>query len=289
MPELPEVETISRQLDRAMRGRRILDIQVRLPKMVKQPSAPKFAQSVRGSVIRSVGRRAKLALMNLSNGWTILIHLKMTGQLVFRQGSKVHVGGHPIAGGLDNLPNAYSHVIFRLDKGATLFFNDQRQFGYLRLVKTAALDDYFTKQQYGPEPLGRSFTMDYFSSMLRRKSKQRIKPLLMDQSFIAGIGNIYAAEACFAARIRPDRRAGTLSVPQQRLLYRSVIAILKRAVKLKGASADNYVDAHGEPGRYVPKLRVYGREGERCYRCGHTIKDDTMAGRGTAWCPGCQK
>ncbi|MFH1207577.1 MAG: bifunctional DNA-formamidopyrimidine glycosylase/DNA-(apurinic or apyrimidinic site) lyase [Patescibacteria group bacterium] len=288
MPELPEVETISRQLDRVMRGRRILGVAVRLPKMIR--GAPGlFKRIVIGAKISKISRRAKLAVFNLSNGWTLLIHLKMTGQLVFRQGNKVRYGGHPIKDGLENLPNKYSQVIFNLDKGARLYFNDMRQFGYVKMVKAKELDAFFRQEKYGPEPLSRNFTLAHFLSALKQKQSLRIKPLLMDQSFAAGVGNIYATEACFAARLKPDRRVRTISVRNRRLLFTSLLSILKNAVRLRGTSAKNYIDAYGQPGRYVPKLQVYGRAGELCYRCGHTIKADSLAGRGTAWCPGCQK
>ncbi|MFA5051688.1 MAG: bifunctional DNA-formamidopyrimidine glycosylase/DNA-(apurinic or apyrimidinic site) lyase [Patescibacteria group bacterium] len=288
MPELPEVETISRQLDRVLRGRRILGLTVRLPKMVRGASAV-FKRAIIGAKIVSISRRAKLVVFSLSNGWSFLIHLKMTGQLVFRQGRKLRVGGHPIKNGLRDLPNRYSHVIFNLDKGVMLYFNDMRRFGFVQARKTAELDEYFSIQRYGPEPLQRGFTEQRFLGLLGGKRSHRIKPLLMDQTFIAGIGNIYAAEACFAARIKPDRRVRSITIRERRLLYRKLMAILKKAVRLKGTSADNYIDAYGQPGRYVPKLMVYGRAGKSCYRCGGTIKSGLLAGRGTAWCSGCQK
>ncbi len=288
MPELPEVETVSRQLDRIMRGRRILAVHVQLKKMIRGGLAS-FKKFVVGAKVVGVSRRAKLVVIRLSNGQAILVHLKMTGQLVFRQGKEMRYGGHPIKDGLADLPNKYSHVFFKLDKGATLYFNDMRQFGYMKLVKTEDLDSYFSNQGYGPEPLTSSFTENAFLELLSHKLSQRIKPLLMDQSFIAGVGNIYAAEACFAARIKPDRLVRTIPLQGRRILFKSLVAILKNAIRLKGSSAKNYIDAYGQPGKYVPKLKVYGREGEKCYRCGHTIKDDPLAGRGTAWCPGCQK
>ncbi|MFA6553370.1 MAG: bifunctional DNA-formamidopyrimidine glycosylase/DNA-(apurinic or apyrimidinic site) lyase [Patescibacteria group bacterium] len=288
MPELPEVETISRQLDRIMRGRRILGITVRLQKMIRG-NVRSFKRTVIGARVVKIRRRAKLILFDLSNGWSFLVHLKMTGQLVFRQGRRLRFGGHPIRDGLRDLPNKYSHVIFKLDKGASLYFNDMRQFGFVKVMRTVDLEKYFLAEKYGPEPLRKDFTLTVFLGLLELKRVQRIKPLLMDQSFIAGVGNIYATEACFAARIKPDRRVCTINLGTRKKLFQAIISILNNAVRLGGTTAKNYTDAHGQPGRYVPKLKVYGREGELCYRCGHTIKADPLAGRGTAWCPGCQK
>ncbi|MFH0804620.1 MAG: bifunctional DNA-formamidopyrimidine glycosylase/DNA-(apurinic or apyrimidinic site) lyase [Patescibacteria group bacterium] len=288
MPELPEVETIRRQLRAVLRGRTISSVTVRRPKMVRASSAL-LRKSAVGARIKDVTRRAKLLIIQLSSGWSMLVHLKMTGQLVYRHRSTVRHGGHPISGGLDNLPNRYSHVIFNLSGGATLYFNDQRQFGFLKLVPTRVLPRYLEHQRYGPEPLDPAFTLDRFRAMLGQKRSGTIKPLLMDQRFIAGVGNIYAAEACFRARIRPTRSIRTLSGSEIATLFRAVRHILRRAVAEQGATANNYVDAYGQPGRYVPLLRVYGRGGERCYRCHGTVAVLRQAGRSTAYCPRCQR
>lgn len=300
MPELPEVETIRRELDAALPGRRILDVQVRLPKMVKLP-VRRFRLQVIGARIKAVHRRAKLLLFHLSNGRTMIIHLKMSGQLIWRpQRGRLRVGGHPIPGGLIDLPNRYSHVIFPMrgrrhgsglvkGGGGTLFFNDQRQFGFIKIVATADLNTWLEHEGYGPEPLAEEFTLEQFAVLLRRHRKKRVKPMLLDQSVIAGVGNIYADEACFAARVRPTRRVGSLTATERRDLYRGLRAVMNLAIAQKGTTANLYRRTDGRPGGMSSFLKVYGRAGQRCRRCGGTIKKIAFAGRGTHFCPSCQR
>lgn len=287
MPELPEVETIRRELARELRDRRIRRVDIRLVKMIRG-SAAAFRKKVSGARIITVSRRAKLLVFNLSNGQSFVVHLKMTGQLIYQHRSVMKVGGHPIKNGTIGLPNKYSHIIFYFAGGGTLYFNDQRQFGYIQLHATRHLDRFFHDQGYGPEPLSPAFTAVWFQRVLQHKTT-RIKQLLMDQTFVAGIGNIYATEACFYARIRPTRPAGSLSAAAAKKLHRGILLILKSAVRQQGASADNYVDAYGQPGKYVPFLQVYGREGEACLRCRTTIKNIVLGGRSTTYCPHCQR
>ena len=288
MPELPEVETIRRELQTAIRGRKITRVEVNLPKIVKLPAAT-FRRALVGATVVDVHRRAKLVLFHLSSGWTMIIHLKMSGQLIWRPTKgKLRVGGHPIPGGLDNLPNKYSHVVFAMS-GGTLFFNDQRQFGFVKLVKTAELDAWLKHEGYGPEPLERTFTLELFEAILHRHGKKRVKPTLLDQTVVAGLGNIYADESLHFAKIRPMRRINTLTPVERRDLFRGIQHVLTLSLKHKGTSADQYVTTTGEPGRMISFLKVYGREGERCKRCGGTIKKIVLAGRGTHFCPQCQR
>ncbi len=271
MPELPEVETIRRQLARVLVGKRLTHIIVTLPRMIRGRFSLLRKHTVGARVI-GIDRRGKFLLWHFSSGWTIVIHLKMTGQLIYRRGSTMYVGGHPIAGGTDHLPNKYTHVIFSFPAGARVYFNDLRQFGFVELVRTSTLNDYFRERRMGPEPLQRRFTLDYFLSLIARRPQTTIKQLLMDQTAIAGIGNIYAVESLWTARIRPTRRVRTITTAEAKRLYAAIKKILQAAVRAQGSSADNYVDAYGKPGRYVPRLKVYGREGKRCPRCGATIK-----------------
>lgn len=288
MPELPEVETIRRELQAVLPPRRIRSVEVRLAKIVKLPSAT-FRRRLRGARVRHVLRRAKLLMLELSNGWTVVIHLKMSGQLIWRPvRGRLRVGGHPIPGGLDQLPNRYSHVILELD-GGTLFFNDQRQFGFVKLVPTADRARWVSDAGYGPEPLERSFTFGRFDRILRRHGRKRIKPTLLDQTVIAGVGNIYADESCFAARVRPARRIATLTAIERRALYRGLRSIMHLSIRKKGTSADAYLTSTGQKGSMMPFLKVYGRGGQHCRRCRGTIRKTVLAGRGTHYCPDCQR
>lgn len=287
MPELPEVETIRRELQTAIVGRTIRNVDIRLAKIVKMPAVT-FRRHVVGSKVVAIHRRAKLLLIHVSSGWTIIIHLKMSGQLIWQPvRGKLRVGGHPIPGGTLNLPNTYSHVIFLMN-GGTLFFNDQRQFGFVKLLKTAELNQWLIDAGYGPEPLVAEFTYDVFSAILKGHSKKRIKPMLLDQTVVAGLGNIYADESLHFAKIRPIRRVGSLRPAERQELYRGIRHVLTLSLRHKGTSADQYVTTSGEPGRMLSFLKVYGRGGQRCRRCGGTIKKMVLAGRGTHYCPDCQ-
>lgn len=288
MPELPEVETIRRQLEHELIGSRITSIDAPLPKMIRGGLRLLKRRAV-GRQVEGVGRRGKYLLWYMAGGWTIIIHLKMTGQLIYRRGATMHVGGHPIPGGAEGLPNKYSHVIFSFPRQARVYFNDQRQFGFVEAVRTDDLDTYFAERRMGPEPLGRSFTETFFCDVLTRRSGMTIKQLLLDQTAIAGIGNIYALESLYDAGIRPQRRASSITQAEAQRLYRSIKKVLRAAIKAQGSSSENYVDAYGQPGRYKPQLKVYGRGGEACGRCGTTIRRITLGGRGTTYCPYCQR
>jgi len=288
MPELPEVETIRRELEAVMPGASINRVDVRLPKIVKVPTV-RFRRVLHGATIEAVRRRAKVLLIQLSNGYTVIIHLKMSGQLIWvPRCGRMKVGGHPIPGGIYDLPNQYSHVIFHTNHGV-LYFNDQRQFGYNRLIKTSALAEWLETQGYGPEPLEADFTVGNFLDILVRHRRKRIKPTLLDQTVIAGVGNIYADEACFAARVRPSRRIQTMTVAERRAVYRGLRAIMILSIKKRGTTADAYRTATGDKGGMMPFLKVYGREGKSCRRCRGIIKKTVLAGRGTHYCSSCQR
>ena len=286
MPELPEVETIRRQLERAIRGRKITGLQIRYKRPLKAPEAD-FRRAILGAKITSVGRRAKLLLWNLSSGYTVMFHLKMTGRILLVADSAP--------------PTKHTHFVFDISGdaerpqshaergGMKIFFEDYRKFGYIKLFKTSDLQKFFEDEGYGPEPLDPAFTFKKFALCLRGKPNKKIKPLLMEQTCIAGIGNIYAAEACFAAGIMPTRTVKSLSEIDLRNLFNSIKKVLKLSIKYRGTSADAYVDTHGEKGKFVSHLMVYGRAGEKCRRCGGTLKNMRLGGRGTDYCPKCQK
>ncbi|KKT26776.1 MAG: DNA-formamidopyrimidine glycosylase [Parcubacteria group bacterium GW2011_GWA2_43_9b] len=278
MPELPEVETICRQLSKLIVGKKIKETKVRLPKIVKAPLAG-FRRMTAGAKIVSVGRRAKLIILGLDNGWSLLIHLKMTGQLIYESSvisDKLSAGKH-------------THVVFNFTDGLRLLFNDLRQFGYIKLVQTAKLAEFFIKEGTGPEPLAKEFTLTDFKALLLKKPKARIKQFLMDPKNIAGIGNIYSDEILFFARVHPLRRNYDLKKEKIKKIWQGIKKILPAAIKLKGTSANNYLDAFGRKGDFLKKLKVYGREGEPCAKCRGQVARIKLGGRSAHFCPSCQK
>jgi len=288
MPELPEVETIRRQLATVLKRKTIKKVEIRLAKMIKGPSVL-FKKNIKKARVTAVRRRAKIIILELSNGFTIFIHLKMTGQLVYKKKKIIRSGGHPINGGVEDLPNKFSHIFFTFTDGSRLFFNDIRQFGYLRLIRTEKVNDFFQELKLGPEPLDNKFSLTVFKDLLSKRKKTKIKQLLLDQTFIAGLGNIYATEVCFMTGLKPTRPAGRLKQAEINKLFKAIKKILLTAIKKQGTSSNTYMDAYGQPGRYVPLLKVYGRQGEKCYRCCKAvIKSVLLGGRGTAFCPKCQ-
>lgn len=285
MPELPEVETIKLELNKLIKNKKIKSVEVRLAKQVVG-NKNAFIKEVTGAIIKNVKRRAKTLIIDLNNGSHLVFHLKMTGQLIYKKKSKLSGGGHPIKQDLQKLPNKYSHVIFNFTHGSHLFFNDTRQFGWVRLVNDKQLKE--MNNQFGPEPLDKKFIFDKFKILFANK-KGAIKPLLMDQKFLAGVGNIYAQEACFCAGIRPTRAANKISDTELKKIYTCIIKILKLAVLKKGTSADAYVDAFGRQGSMMPLLKVYGRTGEKCVKCKGKVKSIKQGQRTTNYCPACQK
>ena len=265
MPELPEVETIKRELEKAVLGKKITEVCVHNPVVIREPAVDKFKKGLAGLGIKNILRRAKVLILELSNGKSLVVHLKMTGQLVYPgDGEK-------------------SRVSFRLSDGKTLDFNDRRLFAELRL-----LDDWRTLKfirELGPEPF--EISSEQFKEMLSKK-KTRIKPLLMDQTFISGVGNLYVAEALFRARIHPERPAMDLSDKEKENLFKEIKDTLREAIEHKGSSVDQYVQLSGAPGGYVRYHKVYDREGKPCFVCKTPIKRTVLGGRGTYFCPKCQ-
>ena len=266
MPELPEVETIKRELGKAVLGKKIIDVIVNNPKIIKEPSRENFVKGLKNTTIKSILRKGKLLIFELSSGKALTIHLKMTGQLIYPgTGQK-------------------SRISFKFFDGKILDFNDNRLFGEMRL-----LDDWkslkFIKE-LGPEPF--DLTLEQFKQMLVKK-KTKIKPLLMDQTFISGVGNLYANEALFRAKIHPARPSPSLSDKEKEKLFKEIKNTLYEAISHKGSSVDQYVQLSGKQGEYVKYLKVYDREGEKCYKCKGKIKRISLGGRGTYFCSKCQK
>jgi len=266
MPELPEVETVRRELEKAVLGKRIVDVIINNPKVIREPKKEDFIKFLLNSTVKHILRKAKLLILELSSGKSLAIHLKMTGQLVYPGDGKK------------------SRVSFKLSDGSLLDFNDQRIFAELRLI------DDWRKLKFieglGPEPF--DIRVEKFKEMLGAK-KTKIKPLLMDQAFISGIGNLYAAEVLFRAKINPARQALSLSEKEKTLLFKEIIDTLKEAIKYKGSSVDQYVQLSGEQGDYAKHHKVYGRQGKPCLVCKTPIKRIALGGRGTFFCPRCQK
>lgn len=284
MPELPEVETIRRQLEKEIKGATIKNVVVRSSKPLNV-SAKKFVAAVRGAKIKEVGRRAKLLLLYLKPIMGVFVdtntpiivafHLKMTGRMLLA--------------GKKEPPTKHTHIVFELSGGRNLFFEDYRKFGFVKLLKENDLEKYLACQGYGPEPFAKNFSYATMKACLLAHKNKRLKDILMDQTCIAGIGNIYAAEICFFAKVRPDRKIADITEAEFKKIYDGTKKILADAIANRGTSADAYVDAYGKQGTFVPKLKVYDREGEKCLRCGGIVKKEKLGGRGTYWCPACQK
>jgi formamidopyrimidine-DNA glycosylase len=276
MPELPEVESLRRMLAGSARGRRIVSAKIREPRL-RRLVAPDFTRMIAGRTIGELDRRAKYLLIALSGDLTLLAHLGMSGSLTHR--------GHGFCD--QDFDLAHDHLHFELDDGTALVYNDPRRFGLLKLVPTAQLDTVAELRGLGPEPLGPDFNAEYLFRQTRGR-RVAIKNLIMDQRVVAGVGNIYACEILFAAKVRPGRAAGRVSRAEAGKIVEFTKAILTRAIGSGGTTFRNYRDSQGLPGRFASDLRVYGREGERCYVCGNPIKNRVLGQRASFYCAFCQ-
>lgn len=270
MPELPEVETVARDLRATLVGRTITSVIVRWPRTIATHGEDAFERQLVGRRIVSVGRRAKYVVLTLDEGY-LLIHLKMSGSL-----SVVAAG---------EAQDKHTHTLFNLDDGNQLRFRDVRKFGRVHLV--ADLKE--VTGNLGPEPLADDFDLEMFRQLLARRSG-RLKSLLLNQAFLAGLGNIYADEALFAAGLNPLRRADSLTADEEARLYGAIRRVLAEAVAWRGTTLDDggYRDARGEAGGYQAHIAVYGRGGEPCFQCGSTIERIVIGGRSAHFCPYCQ-
>jgi formamidopyrimidine-DNA glycosylase len=298
MPELPEVETIKRQLVGKVTGLNIQKIEILKPKLFKGNS-----EDIIGAKIEKISRRAKMFVIDLvnrrptlinktqTNAETklhLLIHLKMTGQLIYVDKNGAYGGGHPIPPFNLTVPNVYSHIIFDFTDGSRLYFNDLRQFGWIKVLSSEELDKEFEK--IGIEPFSKEFTFSYFIKILEKKKKSPIKLVLMDQALMVGIGNIYANEICFMAHVMPDRKIETLNKKEMEKIYDAIFVILNSAIKYQGTSAVDYVTLEGKTGSYDQHLMVYGKTGEPCpNKCSGNVEKIKLGGRGTFFCRSCQR
>lgn len=286
MPELPEVETIKRELTKKLANKTISKIEILWDKTVS-PTLPKvFQETIVGRKILKLERRAKMLFIHLNNNISLVIHLKMTGQLIFvpKKGRLIS-GGHPT----DDVqtPGRHTRLIFNFKDGDTLYFNDLRKFGWVRILDEKLKK--YVATEVGLEPLEKVFSLLNFKAILKRFPNRTVKQVLLDQKLIAGIGNIYADEAAHLSGVSPMRKIKDLNTKEIIDLHKNIIAILKLSIQKKGTSSKNYRRSNGEMGGFRPYLKVYGRKGEKCKKCGTLITKTKHIGRGTHYCPRCQK
>jgi formamidopyrimidine-DNA glycosylase len=288
MPELPEVETVRIGLHQFLPGRRVASVTHDWPKGF--PNADSDVQAfLVGAKVTDVRRRAKVLLIDLDTSYTLVIHLKMTGQMVFRGDHERFGAGHPNESLVGSLPDTSTRVTFTFTDKSQLFFNDQRKFGWVRLLPTTEVQNLDFFQKVGPEPLAADFSAQDFIDRLNRRPKSGIKAVLLDQTIIAGIGNIYADESLWGAKIHPETRVQDTPAAQLKKLYTALRAVLELSIEKGGSTDRNYVNTEGKRGSYLAFANVFRREGKPCPRCGTIIVKTRVAGRGTHTCPTCQK
>ena len=283
MPELPEVETIRVGLARLLPGLIIKGVVHDWAKSF--PNAPAdVANFLIGAKIAGVRRRAKVLLIDLSSDYSLVIHLKMTGQLVY-VGQQRFGAGHPGHDLVGDLPSKATRVTIEFTDGSQLFFNDQRKFGWMRLMPTVEIPEIDFFKKVGPEPLDTDFTASKFIERLMRRKNSAIKAVLLDQAVVAGVGNIYADESLWAAKIHPATPVSQIPKAKLQNLYTGLIEVLKLSIAKGGSTDKNYVDALGKKGSYLTFANVFRRQGQPCPRCGTEIIKIRVAGRGTHICP----
>lgn len=288
MPELPEVETIRLGLQKYLVGHKILDVSVKLKRIFT--GDPK--NIINAKVIK-VERFGKGLVINLDNDYCIAIHIKLTGQIIYNdlafvRNRNIHLSKAKVG----ILPNKFTHAIFILDKNAKLYYNDIRQFGWIKIVKKNDLKTLQFFKDLGPEPIPSSgqpaLTLEQFENILS-KSELSVKVLIMDQKRIGGIGNIYANDALFLAGIDPRRKAKEITKTEVKKLFEAILTVLKKGLKYGGASELTFVNAVGEEGGYQNHFLAYGKKGEKCSICGEIIQKIFLGGRGTFFCSHHQK
>ena len=275
MPELPEVETIRRDLERLAVGRTIVSVDLGWPGSLKGPAAG--LNRLRGARFIGFKRRAKMLLIELDSGDRLLVHLKMSGRLILVSAPT------PV--------DKHTRLIFVLDSGDQLRFIDMRKFGYVKLIESGGAQTIPELEGLGPEPLAPGFSAEDWLDLLaaKKESRRTIKSLLLDQSFIGGLGNIYVDEILHSAGVHPQRPVSSLRTGEIEGIYPAMREILMAAIERRGTTFSLYVDAEGRRGDYLDRLKVYGRRGEPCPACGRPIEKIKVAGRGTHFCPRCQR
>lgn len=286
MPELPEVETLKLGLQKYVVGHKILDVEVKTSKIFQGDK-----KNIIGATIVGVERIGKGLIIELDNSFCLAVHLKMTGQLVYQGDETKDVVLSSKTGG--NLPSKWTHVIFFLDKNSRLFYNDLRQFGWIKAIRKNEAENMSFFKDMGPEPLPlnakrKSLTLDQFAQILSGSNTQ-IKVLLMDQKKIGGVGNIYANEALFRAKVNPARKAKTLTREEIKNLFESIKFVLEQGLKFGGSSDENFINVLGQEGAYQQHFLVYNRKGQKCPQCRGIINKIKLGSRGTYYCEQCQK
>jgi formamidopyrimidine-DNA glycosylase len=288
MPELPEVETIRLGLSRLIVGKTLKGARnYNSPKSFPNSEAD-VAQFLVGSVVTEVRRRAKVLLIELSSDYTLMTHLKMTGQIVYVS-TKEHWGaGHPNDSLVRELPDNTTREHLEFSDGSRLYFNDLRKFGWMKLIPTVEVENIDFMKKVGPEPLSDLFTAKEFVERIRRRNGTTVKAAILDQAVLAGVGNIYADESLWAAKIHPATRVKDVTDKQLTALLLAIKTVLALSIEKGGSTDKNYVDAEGKKGSYLKFANVFRLEGKPCPRCGATIEKIRVAGRGTHVCPVCQ-
>jgi DNA-formamidopyrimidine glycosylase len=326
MPELPEVETIKRGLDSTIIGQKIVGVEILLPKMFVgdkdfligstvtnisrkgkllvidvERESKEERQKTKETVILSETKDLKLhegdssqALLSQTvqndNYFSILIHLKMTGQLIFKSQTLTEfAGGHPIPPLNTPLPNKSTKVIFNFESGDLLYFNDLRTFGYVKVIPTDEVKDQAFVKALGVEPFSDKFTVQKFKDLIEKRSKMNIKAFLLDQRYVAGLGNIYTDETLFFSGVLPTRSVGSLNELETALMFQSILDVLNKGIDTQGASKTSYVNLAGKKGTFMSNVAVYQRAGEPCIKCGRPIEKIKHVGRGTHFCSFCQR
>ncbi len=308
MPELPEVQTVVSELNQKLRGRKIKRVVVNMGKIISigpqtvsnirdisQKTVNEFVKLLTGRKFESVSRRGKMLIFNVDGPLSLLSHLKMTGQFIFEDKAQAKKTGsqyrilNKLTAPLVKLPAKHTHVIFYFTDGATLYYNDLRQFGYLRIVKDADIDRVKEFKEYGPEPLEKEFTLEVFRDALKNRKKIPIKLALMDTKVVVGIGNIYSDEILYHARVRPDRKTETLTSRELKAVYEQIKPVLQTGIKYKGSSVGDFIRTDGKWGSMGKHHFVYGRKKQSCLGCGTIIQSMKLGGRTSSFCPKEQK
>ncbi len=308
MPELPEVQTVVDELNSKLKNRKIKKIDVFNSQLisvgpatvsnirsVSQATVNQFVKLLQGRKILSVKRRAKMLIFDVDGPLSMLVHLKMTGQFIFedkvlkkKTGSQYRIL-NKLTAPLVKLPGKFTHVVFHFTDGSTLFYNDVRQFGYLRVVEDKHIDQVRELKEYGPEPLDKSFIFKVFQESIKNRKKLPIKLAIMDPKVVVGIGNIYSDEILYHAKIKPDRATSTIKEKELKTIYDQIMPVLKAGIKYKGSSVGDFIRTDGQWGTMGKHHFVYGRKGQPCKRCGTIIQSLKMGGRTSCFCPKEQK
>ena len=308
MPELPEVQTVVNELNKKLTGRKIKRVAINLGKIISigpqtvsnirdtsQKTVNEFARLLQGRKFTEVKRRGKMLIFDIDGPLSMLVHLKMTGQFIFedklqraKTEGKYRILNSPTAP-LVQLPCKFTHVVFHFTDGSTLYYNDMRQFGYLRIVKDPDLAHVKEFKDYGPEPLDKSFTYEVFKAALKNRKKIPIKLALMDTKVVVGIGNIYSDEILYHAKVRPDRTVSSLKPKELKAVFDQIKPVLQAGIKYKGSSVGDFIRTDGKFGSMGKHHFVYGRKKQPCLSCGTMIESKKIGGRTTSFCPKEQK